>query len=158
LCAENGDTTGDETVCEHFSGFWGECVDVSGTAFITVQSNSLPDHCFTASTAADNTPVATAFEFKVTWNALMTDADHYSASDFDSAAKTEEILCDIERTQASNMPDEITFTSDITDGGADEVWASAAGLGLDAVPLFNGLATGNVDAVENEIGTMDNCL
>ena len=46
--------------------------------------------------------------------------------------------------------------SDYTNhAGSINTWA---GIALDGVPIFNGLAAGNLDAVETEADTLDMCL
>ena len=44
-------------------------------------------------------------DWEVVWNADVTNYMNYSESDFDSSSKTDELLCDLQRTASSNMPD-----------------------------------------------------
>jgi len=44
------------------------------------------------------------------------------------------------------------------DGGGPSTLATCSGIALTGGAIFNGLAGGNVDAVENELDTLDNCL
>ena len=72
----------------------------SGVVTVKVSGNGMPNHCFFST-------VNVAEEMNVSWSAVwnsdVTNIMNYSESDFDSSAKTDEILCDIQRTSSSNM-------------------------------------------------------
>jgi hypothetical protein len=93
-------------------------------------------------------------DYTVTWNADMSSATHYTASDFDTEVKITEIICDIQRTAATNLPSGITYTAG---SGATNIDTAAGGT-TTGVMLLNGLAMGDVDAVATEVETMDLCL
>ena len=57
-----------------------------------------------------NNSVAKEVEWEANWNVDMKDIMNYTADDFDSSAKTDEILCDIQRTSSSNMHSSTGFT------------------------------------------------
>lgn len=80
---------------------------------------------------------------------------NYGANKFSSQAQTTTILCDIQRTGKTNIPQVNMYT---TPGQTKDAYATASGVALDGVMIFNGLALGNVDAVMNEAKGMDNCL
>lgn len=79
---------------------------------------------------------------------------NYSDSDFDSSDNTDDILCDILKTDESNMYSSITYTLDSSSTST----TTMAGLARHNVPLFNGLALGSTDAVQGEGDSMDQCL
>ena len=60
----------------------------------------MPNHCFT-STVNNATPMNT--EWEVVWQPDVTNIMNYSSDDFDSSSKTDDILCDIQRTSYKNM-------------------------------------------------------
>ena len=85
----------------------------------------------------------------------------------DTSAATDEILCDLQRTASSNIPTEYGFNllnqpsrrRMLQPGGgtADKI-STASGIALSGGYIYNSLAGGNVDAVENEGSTLDVCL
>jgi len=79
---------------------------------------------------------------------------NFSADKIDSESKITALLCDINRTQESNMENISTY---LQTGGADSI-ETVSGFAFDFIPIFNGLALGNFDAVETEADTMDLCL
>lgn len=106
----------------------------------------------------------------------MTGIMNYSTADFNSAANTETILCDILRTDASNMPSVISYkenkstTTIVTSllstfasgtGSPTPISTAASsmttqsGTAITGGAIFNGLALGDRDAVEGEGDTMD---
>jgi len=52
----------------------------------------MPNHCFQA---INENPTPTDTDFKVIFNRDVTSMLNYEATDFDTEAKTDEILCDI---------------------------------------------------------------
>ena len=84
----------------------------------------------------------------------MTGLATYSAADVADQDDITDILCDIQRTAASNIGNSISYTAG---SGATSI-DTAGGVGINGVLLFNGLALGNEDAVLNEVETMDLCL
>jgi len=76
------------------------CSDSSGVVKIKVQGNGLPDHCFHSTV---NNASASSNEWDVVFNPDVEDIMNYSASDLDSSEKTDEILCDLQRTSSTNM-------------------------------------------------------
>ena len=57
-----------------------------------VQSNGLTNHC---SNSTVNNASSQEHEWEAVWNADVTDVMNYTAADFDTSEKTDEILCDI---------------------------------------------------------------
>lgn len=78
---------------------------------------------------------------------------NYADADFDTSAETDDILCDITVTGKKNMNDWSDYTIS-TSGNLN----TAAGVALSGGYIYNALASGNLDAVENESGTFDVCL
>ena len=158
---------------------------------IKVQSNSFPNHCFSA--VLMTIPVAREYEWQAVFNADVTNVMNYTSANFDTSAETDEILCDLQRTTSANMhsgsayslltttrrelDDEVDKTEERelqpeasakqrgrgggpggSGGGAPEALGTASGIGLSGAYIYNALAGGNVDAVENEGDTLDVCL
>lgn len=117
----------------------------------------------------------------MTWNADVYGTENYTASDFDSENNTDTLLCDLQRTDDSNMSSLISYTESTarrlratltqgppppsggppdTNGGTSSgsSMTTMSGIALTGGSIFNGLAGGNVDAVEGEIDTLDSCL
>ena len=110
----------------------------------------------------------------------MSGVENYTSSDFDTSAKTDEILCDLQRTASSNMHSSSGYVesrrrrelqppachpncsgsggSSSGGGTGGEALATAAGIMLTGSYMYNALDGGNADAVENEGDTLDVCL
>ena len=73
---------------------------MGGVVRIKVQSNAMPNHCINSTV---NNAVASENEWEVNFNPDMSSIQNYSTSDFGSSAATDEILCDLQRTAATNM-------------------------------------------------------
>lgn len=84
----------------------------------------------------------------------MTGYEKYNASQVNTTDQITDILCDIQRTSSQNMGNNITY---MFDEDAARI-TTAGGVATDGVLLYNGLAQGDVDAVYNEVYTMDLCL
>ena len=50
-----------------------------------------------------NNATAMESEWTVVFNSDVTDVMNYQASDVNTSAKTDELLCDLQRTSSSNM-------------------------------------------------------
>ena len=68
------------------------CSEKSGVVYIRAQYNQMPNHCFQA---INENPTPSDTDFEVIFNRDVTGLTNYSDTDFDSSAKTEEILCDL---------------------------------------------------------------
>ena len=188
ICAGD-DTKTNAATCVHNYVLTVTCSEVSGVTYIRVQSNSLPNHCWT-STFLQNVVQYQTFDFEVIWNMNVYGTLNYSTTDFDSQSSTENILCDLQRTASSNMLTTLNYTEPTsrrllqppsgpppdgssgppTDGsapppsGGDSSGGSVSsmdtmsGIAITGGAIFNGLAGGNVDAIESELDTMDQCL
>lgn len=116
-------------------------------------------------------------EWEVNWQPNVVNQSNYVATDFDTSVKTDEKLCDLSRTASTNMNAWSSYVLTPTSGGrrltnhppggggmppsgggGGEKLTTAAGIGLSGGYIYNALAGGNVDAVENEIATLDVCL
>ena len=76
------------------------CRSDSGTVKIRVQTNNLPNHCINSTV---NNAVAQMQDWEVAFSPASSGTPNYATTAFDSSAKTDEILCDIQRTSKTNM-------------------------------------------------------
>lgn len=129
------------------------CRDDSGTIKIKVQSNTYPSHCYGTSNIP-NYPNESTVAWESVWNPNVTGYINplYAASVFTTSAATTSTLCDINITQKDNMNASSSYQNN---AGSIDTWA---GIALDNVAIFNGLAAGNLDAVQTEADTLDMCL
>jgi hypothetical protein len=136
------------------------CSEKDGKVYIRVQSNQLPNHCFQA--INDNPYTTGVSDFEVLFNRDVTGMMNYESSDIDTQAKTEELLCDIQRTSSTNMLDGTEYSEYIDNAvappGPPSQLTTASGVAVSGANIFNALANGNDDAVENEWVTLDQCL
>ena len=95
-----------DSPCEFARKLCVSCEEVDSVVNITVQSNSLPNHCFYSTV---NYGVAREDEWTVTFNADMRGIENYSSDDLNTSTKTDEILCDLQRTGSTNMHESITY-------------------------------------------------
>ena len=146
------------------------CYEESGTTYIKVQGNGLPNHCFHSSV---NVSIAMEHEWTAVFNADVSGEDNYTSSDFDSSEKTDEILCDMQRTADSNMNAWSDYTlisrrrrelqppknggSSGSSGSTSNALQTSAGIMITGGYMYNALAAGNVDAVLFEADTLDVC-
>ena len=72
-----------------------------GSVVMRIQNNEMPNHCMQAINENPRTDVVVDFE--VNWNEDVTGVVNYQETDADTEAKTSELLCDLQRTNASNM-------------------------------------------------------
>lgn len=121
----------------------------------------MPNHCFQA---INQNPYTThTSDFDVIFNRDVTGMMNVQESDVATQAQTEELLCDIQRTNPTNMMDGTGFT-EYGNGVANPAPPSpgqlntASGIAVSGANIFNALAAGNADAVENEWVTLDQCL
>ena len=130
----------------------------------------MPNHCFQA--INENPYTTNVSDFSVRFNRDVSGMLNYEESDVNSSAKTEELLCDITRTMESNMLSGTGYTEYDSSGqptttsegrhlqqpGPPGQMMTADGVFVSGGQIFNGLASGNLDAVENEWVTLDQCL
>lgn len=98
---------------------------------------------------------------------------NYVSTDFDTSAKTDEKLCDLQRTASTNMNAWSSYTSisrrrelhnhPPPNGGGGgtgsaDMLGTASGIALTGAYIFNALDGNNLDAVEQEGDTLDVCL
>jgi len=123
---------------------------------IKVQSNGIPNHCFTSTV---NQAEPYEVEWTVKWQPDTTNVSSVATTAADTSAATDEILCDIQRTASTNIPTEYGFVLNhkSTSGNKDPI-GTASGIALSGGYIYNSLAAGNLDAVENEANTLDVCL
>lgn len=140
--------------CAHNTWTCVTCVTTNSIVMIRVQSNNMPNICWQTNTSNPNVAGYVTVDFEVTWNAAMTGILNYDADDFDTSDDVDFILCDIQRTDESNMHISVSYTED-SSSTSMTTWA---GFGRQNIALFNGLALGDTDAVINEGASMDKCL
>ena len=74
-----------------------------------MQTNALPNHCFNALLS---NPSSQEYDFTVTFNPDVSgSALNYDEASIDTSNEVSELLCDIQRTAAVNMPSTSTFTN-----------------------------------------------
>jgi len=124
----------------------------------------MPNHCFQA---INENPTPGTSEFKVKFNRDVQGQYNYQESDVSTQTQTEELMCDIQRTAETNMmsgtgyTENINSTADESDErppGPPSSLTTASGVALSGAMIFNALAAGNDDAIENEWVTLDQCL
>ena len=93
------------------------CSTVNGVVKIRVQTNNLPNHCMNATV---NNAKEQVQDWTVTWQPDVSNIKNYKDSDFDTSAKTEEILCDIQRTAKSNMNAASAYSLTKADGKSSD--------------------------------------
>ena len=76
------------------------CAETNGQVRVTVSGNGLPNHCFFSTV---NVAEAMENEWSAVWNPDVSNIMNYTSEDFNSSEKTDEILCDLQRTSSSNM-------------------------------------------------------
>ena len=104
-----------------------------------------------------NNAVAKDSEWEVRFQPPVDGVLNYAANTIETSAKTDELLCDIQRTSKDNMLPVSDFTI-AAEGGRTDPIATAAGIALTGTYIYNSLAVGNTDAIDEEIKTMDSCL
>lgn len=114
----------------------------------------MPNTCWETNTSNPNVADYVTVDFRVTWNADMTDIINYDSDSFSSADDIDTILCDIGRTTSSNIHSSISYT----ETSASTSMTTWDGMSKQNIALYNGLALGNTDAVVLEGETMDGCL
>ena len=130
------------------------CSERNNKVYIKVQTNGLPNHCIN-STVNNANPEER--EWEVRWQPPVNDIINYSTDSIDSSAKTDELLCDIQRTKKENMLSVSEFTIS-SEGRRTDPISTAAGVAFSGMMIFSSLAGGNTDALDFEIKTLDSCL
>jgi len=69
----------------------------------------MPNVCWETNTRNPNVANYVTVDFKVDWNPDMTNIVNYPASSFASSSDVDNVLCDISRTDDSNMPSTTTY-------------------------------------------------
>jgi len=110
--------------------------------------------CWQTNTDNPNVANYNTVDFEVTWNKDMTGVENYPQSEFMSGSDVDNVLCDISRTDDSNMHNSITYD----EKNASTSLRTWSGFGRQNLALYNGLALGNQDAWLLEWETMDGCL
>jgi hypothetical protein len=114
----------------------------------------MPNVCWETNTRNPNVANYVTVDFKVDWNPDMTNIVNYPASSFASSSDVDNVLCDISRTDDSNMPSTTTY-KEYDSSTSLRTWG---GVSRGNIGLYNALALGNVDAVILEGETMDLCM
>lgn len=134
-----------------------------------MQTNGLPNHCYQAT---NENPTDFDLDFKVKFNMDVSGRVNVAADSVDSNEKTSELLCDIQRTAASNMFSDSGYTENSTrrelqdrnkppppDGGSGGMgmgggggYSVTAGIALSGAPFFNALSAELQDPFYPEAG------
>lgn len=109
----------------------------------------MPNHCFQA--INENPQTTGISDFSVKFNRDVTGMLNVAEEDVDSQTKTEELLCDIQRTAEANMMDGTGYTEYTTNGGESNPQppgppsqlTTASGIAVSGANIFNALASGN---------------
>jgi hypothetical protein len=96
------------------------------------------------------------YDFQVKWNPDVTGVINYAADSFDTEESATELLCDIQRTNNALIPASSDFSTISGVGGMN--LNTCSGFAKTGAQIFNGLDANNLDAVENEWITLDQCL
>jgi hypothetical protein len=138
------------------------CEEDGSDVYVRFQTNQMPDHCFQA---INENPEIKDTEWKVKFNRDVSGMLNYEESDVDTQAEVEELLCDIQRTSDSNMLsgsgyEEVSVNNGrrLQPPGPPSVLTTAGAIARSGALIFNAMAAGNMDAVENEWVTLDECL
>jgi hypothetical protein len=146
------------------------CYEDGDVVKIKVQSNNMPNVCWQHNPKNPNIAKTATVEFEVMWNKNFkkptetTPPYYYNYNyytDFYTKDDASFVLCDIQRTDSSNMLYEIGSSYSHADQDpANSVWnlATWAGFSKMNIAIFNGLALGDQDAVATEWETMDRCM
>ena len=143
----------DQDPCKFTRKLCVTCRQSGSDVMIKVQGNGLPNHCVNSTV---NNAEAKENEWEVVFQPQVKDKLNYQATDIDSSAKTDAILCDIQRTSSDNMLAESKYA--LVSGGNKQTLQTSSGIALSGMYIYNSLAAGNLDAVEGEIKTLDACL
>ena len=82
------------------------CSNNAGTVKIRVSGNGLPNHCFYSTM---NNSAEMDVDWSVVFNQDVNGVMNYTEDDFDTSVKTDEILCDLQRTSSSNMNADLEY-------------------------------------------------
>ena len=96
-------------------------------------------------------------EWEVRFQPPVQNVLNYAADTVETSVKTDELLCDIQGTSKDNMLNVSEFTI-AAEGQRTDPIATAAGIALTGTYIYNSLAVGNTDAIDEEIKSMDSCL
>ena len=125
------------------------CYASGSHAMIRVQSNGLPNHCVNSTV---NNGTDQNQDFEVRFQPPVDGTENYTDTDVDTSAKTDEILCDLQRTNETNMLRKSRYN--LISGASTQ---TSAGMALSGMHIFNALDAYNRDAVENEAQSLDSC-
>lgn len=109
------------------------CHDDAGTVRIRVQTNGLPDVCY----SSPHEPLQPLdIDFEVEFDAAQGDALHQP----ETLAEVDDLLCDLQRTADSKIPEDLGFENH----GTSQL-GTTFGISLSGVPFLNGLSADSVD-------------
>ncbi len=110
------------------------CTDVSGTIYVRVQSNGLPNHCYYSPNIGI---MELDIDFQVKFNVDVTNNIFNSAN---SQTDINNLICDNKRTKQAYIP----TVSDYTQTGATNI-DKAGGIATSGVLIYNGVMTSLMD-------------
>ena len=111
------------------------CYTLRGVPFIRVQSNGLPNHCYTSPRTA---PAALDIDFQVAWQAeAHTDSEEAYP---ETQEALDSLICDIQRSADSRIPAYTMYERKGT-----TMINTAWGVATSGVLLMNGISAEGVD-------------
>lgn len=155
-CPDIGTVEGDKCTWERKTCV--SCRDDAGTVRIRVQSNSLPDVCYTTPTQVPN---SLDVDFEVVWDAA------YETTEItpETAQEVTDLMCDIQHSSDNGMPGTVEYTKYGSTG-----LNTLVGVALNGVSILNAISAEGVDpfvppaaadddaATAYEIEKVDKCL
>jgi hypothetical protein len=108
------------------------CSESSSKVYMRIQSNGLPDHCY----STPSTSVESTIDFTILFN---PDTSSTSLTTFDSQDDYDTAVCTT--TKTSDLPS----SSELTDNGSSITLTVLAAVALNGVPIFASSSAENVD-------------
>lgn len=85
-----------------------KCFEQDGATFIRYQSNNIPNHCVTHSI---NAIAEGSVDFTVKFNRDVQGEENIGGLDYNSQEEVDELICDLQRTSSTNLPEESGYTN-----------------------------------------------
>jgi len=127
-------TSGANNACTWARKLCVTCSNINNEAYIRVQSNGLPPHCYKSPMDAIS---ELDIDFEVKFQPLAGSSFNHEAT---SQNNLNSLICDIQVTQANDIPS----ASDYTATGSTQI-DTAAGIAINGVVLLNGISAEGVD-------------
>lgn len=116
----------------------------TNTVWMRVQTNSMPNHCYSASADLEYAPVYYNWDWTVEWNKDVYHWDNYGSGEVDTQAELDSLMCDHTVTEHQNLPGYgITFSQ-----GAD--LERGVGVTIGNMLIFNSLTDYSQDTIDSD--------